>query len=107
MICLGNSDFDKLKFLACFQSMRERIFTSHNIRSAFRKTGLFLFDTEQVLTKIRAAHTRLNRDLTSKREILPLFAQTPHKSSEVLAHEIALQEEIDSTCLKDLVDRYV
>ena len=35
VVRLGNSDFDRVEFLACFQSMRKRTFTDSNIISAF------------------------------------------------------------------------
>ena len=102
MVWLGNSDFDRVEFLACFQSIRERTFTDSNIISAFRKTGLFPYNPEQVLVKIRAIETRLVRDATPEREILPIFAQTPHGHAEILAHGTALQHEINTRGLEGL-----
>ena len=102
VVWLGNSDFDWVEFLACFQSMRKRTFTDSNIISAFQKTGLFPYDPEQVLGKIRAIDARLVRDATSKREILPIFAQTPHRHAEVLTHGTALQHKINTRGLEGL-----
>ena len=93
VVRLGSGDFDKLEFLACFQSMRQRTFTTHNIISAFRCTGLFPYDPNQVIVKIQAVQDRLARDATPEREIPLIFAQTPRGHQEILEHNAALQKE--------------
>ena len=57
MIALGVYHIDKPRFLELFLEARKKTFTSKNIASGFRATGIFPFDPNQVLgrlqTKIR------------------------------------------------------
>ena len=50
----SEGDFNKLKFLAKFQTMCNQIFKKSIIRSAFRNTGLIFYNLEVVLQKFCA-----------------------------------------------------
>ena len=50
----GNVDFDKLDFLACFESIRAQAFTKSNILSAWKNTGLIPYNPRVVISKYQA-----------------------------------------------------
>ncbi len=52
VIRLGDVEFEKLQFLAEFQTMREKTFTETTICSTWKKTGFIPFNPDVVLGKI-------------------------------------------------------
>ncbi len=51
---LSDYNFDKLKFLATFQSFRNKTFKTLTIKHAFKQIELVLYNSEIVLKKVRA-----------------------------------------------------
>jgi DDE superfamily endonuclease len=49
----GCGDFNKLKFLAAINSIRQQTFKKHSILSSFRQCGLILFHPNIVLAKVQ------------------------------------------------------
>ena len=77
---LGNSDFDRLDFLAAFNWMRNQTFTTRTIQSAFRKTGFWPYDPEIVLQKIRSLQPRP----TTPEPAPVLLTNTPHTAQDLI-----------------------
>ena len=77
---MGNSEFDRLDFLAAFNWMRSKTFTSQTIQSAFRKTGFWPYNPEVVLIKIRALQPRA----TTPESAPVLLMNTPHSAQDVI-----------------------
>ena len=50
----GCTDFNKVKFLAVIEEIRRRTFKISSVQSAFRKTGLYPYNPEEVLSVVRA-----------------------------------------------------
>ena len=50
----GCTDFNQVEFLAVMEEIRRKTFKISSVQSAFRKTGLYPFNPEEVLSVVRA-----------------------------------------------------
>ncbi len=94
---MGDVEFRKLRFLAEFQTMRERIFTEATICTAWKKTGLILFNPEVVLGKIRETqNTHSSSPTTPPSTSIPntILDCTPYSSKKIVDQGKVLQRRI-------------
>ncbi len=89
---LSDYNFDKLEFLAAFQSFRNKTFKTSTIKHAFKQTELVSYNPEIVLEKVRA--NQLTRALRiSSSSSLPLL-HTPKESDSIIRHDRMLQKKL-------------
>ncbi len=95
----GIPEFGKLDFLASLTIVRAKIFKKPTILSAFKKTGLILYNPEIVLQKICSANSRS----TSSWPVTPLhpanpfsniFNKTPRRCEQVVGQARTLLNTI-------------
>ena len=98
----GDTQFTRAEFLAAFDRIRMQAFKPDTIKSAFRKTGLFPFNPNEVM------HTLYEE---KEEEILPSYFDmntTPKKilELEAYAEELYLMVEDRSSPLVDAVTTF-
>ncbi len=99
---LGGYNFDKLEFLAAFQSFRNKTFKTSTIKHAFKQTELVSYNSEIVLEKVRA--NQLARALRiSSSPSLPLL-HTPKGPDSIIKHGRMLQKKLAKVDYYDGID---
>ena len=91
---LANShinDIDKLAFLEAFQIVQQGVFSSDNIRSGFRATGLVPLDPEVVLSKLEIKPRTPSPPLPSN---TPWNPRTPSNAVEIGAQSTLIINRI-------------
>jgi hypothetical protein len=104
---LGDSHFSRTEFLAAFDYIRSQTFQSKTIKSAFRKTGLFPYNPDEVLKDFHFKEEEESEDELKLPEVFN-FNITPKKVSDLEEFGRKLYELIEdrSSPLRDAVCTY-
>ncbi len=93
VVRMSDSKFDKLKFLAAFQSFRSQIFKSFTIRHAFRITDIVSFNLDVMLDIIR--QKQVIRSRISSSDIESRFNdRTSRELDSIRKYETKLQRAL-------------
>ncbi len=110
-IRLESTSFNKQNFLAFFISLRVKVFTESNIRSAFKQTELVSYSSKVVLEKVRVWQFF---ESTSSRDSFLFFFSieiTSHELREIQKLGTELQDNLDdydiSKKLREKFGRYI
>ncbi len=99
---LSDYNFDKLKFLAAFQSFRNKTFKTSTIKHAFKQIKLVSYNSEIVLKKVRA--NQLTRALRISSSFSLSLLHTSKKPDSIIRHDRMIQKKLAKIDHYDEID---